>query len=167
MKKVKDLKPTSQTKLRNFSQNWWIPPIGPEFSEQNLNSQMGIITSALLPSYFLHYAIEADDIDLVEDLCANGANGANGANVNQIDECYSGTVPLQLASDLGRSTIVKTLLAHGAKTEGIEVKYTMDPCTQPLTFMWGIKELALGRTVDYGNIVHLLNNHENHKQKCK
>lgn len=158
MKQVKDLKLTSQVKLRKFAQSWQIPPIGAEFSEQDLNSQIGTITSALNAGYFINYAIETDDVDLVDDLCKNGAD------LHKIDQCYGSRVPLQLASDLGRSTIVSILLKYGAIAEGIKVNYSMNPCKQPLTFMWGIMERALGRTVDYDNVVRSLNHR---KQKFK
>lgn len=151
MKKIKDLKPTSQKKLDAFACTWW-GKTDSSFSEQDLNEEIGMTTSSYLPGYFLHHAIEIDDLELVEDLCKNGAD------VNKIDMCCGHKTPLQFASELGRSNIAKILLEHGAVTEKINLNYTIDPFQQPLTFMWSVWEWSQGRTVDYDGVSTLLNN---------
>lgn len=151
MKKIKDLKPDSQIKLDIFARTWW-GKIDSSFAEQNLNEEIGMTTSSYLPGYFLHHAIEIDDLELVEDLCKHGAD------VNKIDMCCGHKTPLQLASDLGRSNIAKILLNYGATAEGVNVNYTINPFQQPITFIWSMWEWSQSRTVDYSGISSLLNN---------
>jgi len=163
MGKIKDLQPISQIKLRKFAETWW-GEVGPNFSEEDLDGGVGILVSVHLTSCFLHYAIECDDADLLEDLYKNGAD------LNQVDEVLGGLRPLQYASNLGRASIVSSLLSWGANADGVKVNYSMNPCKQPLTFMWSVKEWACGRTVDYSGVANLLDNpnsQSNRKQKCE
>lgn len=150
MKKIKDLKFSSQQKLYDFACSWWGTTERVSFDEQDINEEIGMTTSSYRPSYFLHHAIEIDDSALVEDLCKNNAN------VNQTDYGYGGKTPLQLASDLGRSTIVAILLDYGAITENVKVNYTINPYQQPMTFMWSMLEWTQNRTVDYAGVSALL-----------
>lgn len=153
MKQIKDLKLKSQLKLRQFAKEWW-GEVGPDFSDQDLDGEIGTPVSAFLTSRFIHYAIECDDADLLEDLYKNGAN------INQVDRALGGLTPLQYASNLGRASIVKSLLSWGAVADGVRVNYPMSSCNQLLTFMWGVKEWVRGRTVDYSEVAHLIDNHD-------
>lgn len=150
MRQVKDLKSTSQEKIYKFIKSrlsdYGFEQEYHEIPDFDLDTKIAEPLSKPTPGNFVSYAIECDDADLLEDLCKNGAS------VNASDDFLGGLKPLQYAADLGRADLVKILLKHGASADKVKVRYSIDPCNYPRTFIWSFFEKAQGRTVNYGEV---------------
>ncbi len=149
MPQIKDLSAPSQAKLLKFAQQWIGTTLSSDtFSAWDLNARVGAFSTNWLPGYFLHFAILEDEVELVDELCELKVN------LDQRDECFGGKTPLQVACDYGRHSIVRTLISYDASQEGISLDYDM---TQPLTFLWCMKELFMARNANYEKVATAIN----------
>lgn len=148
-KSIGSLQYLSQLKLNIFSEEWEKLDSF-NFLEHDINTPFGAGTPRTRPSLALFYAIRTDDLELVIDLCFHGAD------VNLPDPKLNTITPVQYASQLGRSHIVEYLMKQGAKTDTLDITALAAHASQPLTFLWSMKETLIGNEVDYGRTEQLI-----------
>lgn len=160
MGKISDLTKESQKKLiKQFSE--WHMTIDENY---DLDTSYGPLfdrpdNRTTFSFTYLAYAVKVGDVKLVGDLLENGADP------NLIDQIGFRT-PLELAADFGRAECAQLLLAHGAENKQVtSLFYTPDSFqgfSNPLTFLWSLKQKVQNKDVDYEKTQNLISQGPKH-----
>jgi len=149
-RKFKDLKPKSIETLRAHITFWSLADFDLNLSIDHKHEIETTGVNRYLAEYAITYAVLLDDKELTKDLCQNGAR------LDIMDSWTSNKTPLELAIEYGRAEVATILIQYGAKLKK-EVKVpSSNPCSNPLTFFWTLKESANNRQADYAAINRLL-----------
>lgn len=142
MAKFKDLKIKSFDTLQPHI-TYWCDDLNLDLS---IDHKFEINTSGAnrdIAEYAITYAVLLDDKALTEDLCRNGVK------LDITDHWNSNKSPLEIAIEYGRAEIISILMQYGAQVpKDIKVP-SSNPCLNPLTFFWTLKERTLNREADF------------------
>lgn len=112
----------------------------------SINGKLPINTTGFMfvAEYAIFYAVLLDDKDLLEDLCQHGADlTVRGYAIQR------NITPLELGVAYGRAEIIDKLIQYGAEVPKDLKVPSSNPCTNPATFFWSLKEKCHGREVNY------------------
>lgn len=152
----KDLNPKSIQTLQPLISFWSTGNQNKALTQQDLNKSLndkldiliGGMGSKYIAEYAITYAVLLDDLELLNDLCDNGAV------LNIKDSFHEDKTPVHLAVEYGRSKILQTLLEKGAEIpEGVVV-----PSNNMCTFLWSINEKIHQREADFQETQRVLLN---------
>ena len=120
----------------------------------SINAKLPIETTGFMAiaEYAIIYAVLLDDKALLKDLCQHGAD----LTVRGYYATQRNKTPLEVGVEYGRAGIVKKLIKYGAEVPQDLKVPSSNPCTNPVTFFWSLKERCYGREVNYQAIDALL-----------
>jgi len=148
-----DLSPQSWATLLPYMTFW----AAGEIIDKNafINDKLPIETTGFMEiaEYAIFYAVLLDDKSLLEDLCQHGADlTVRGYSFHR------NKTPLEIGVEYGRAEVVDKLIKYGAEVPKDLKVPSSNPCTNPATFFWSLKEKCYRREVNYQAVdalVHL------------